>query len=65
VEGIAQATVVAPDTATADVLATVCCVLEAEESLALAERFGVACLIVEAAGKVHRNPGFEALEANP
>jgi len=62
VSGVAQATVVAGDAATADVLATAFCVLEPQESLALAERYGVGCLIVDAARSVHRNPQFETLE---
>lgn len=53
-----QATVVAPDAATADVLATAFCVLEPMLSLALAEVFGVGCLLVEANGRTHTNPRF-------
>lgn len=55
---MAQATVVAPDAATADVLATAFCVLEPMLSLALAEVFGVGCLLVEADGRTHTNPRF-------
>ncbi|MCS7067974.1 MAG: FAD:protein FMN transferase [Meiothermus sp.] len=56
---IAQATVVAPSAAVADVLSTTFCVLEPMLSLALAEVFGVGCLLVEASGQTHSNPRFE------
>ncbi|GIW36356.1 MAG: FAD:protein FMN transferase [Meiothermus sp.] len=56
---VVQATVVAPSAATADVLATAFCVLEPMLSLALAEVFGVGCLLVEASGQTHSNPRFE------
>lgn len=59
VQGIAQATVVAASAASADVLSTTFCVLESQHSLALAEVFGVGCLIVEINGKTHSNPRFE------
>lgn len=62
VQGVAQATVVAGDAATADVLATVFCVLEPQESLRLAEQLGVAGLIVSRSGALHSNPQFQALE---
>lgn len=58
-----QATVVAPDAATADVLATVFCVLEPRQSLALAEELGVGALLVEADGHVHTNPQFAQHES--
>ncbi len=56
---VVQASVVAPVAATADVLATAFCVLEPMLSLALAEVFGVGCLLVEADGRTHTNPRFE------
>ncbi|GIW33869.1 FAD:protein FMN transferase [Meiothermus sp.] len=56
---VLQATVVAPSAAAADVLATAFCVLEPMLSLALAEVFGVGCLLVEANGQTHSNPRFE------
>ncbi|RIH87670.1 FAD:protein FMN transferase [Calidithermus roseus] len=55
---IAQATALALDAATADVLATAFCVLEPEESLALAEEYRVGCLVVDSQGKVFSNPLF-------
>ncbi|WP_018466303.1 FAD:protein FMN transferase [Calidithermus timidus] len=56
---IAQATALAPDAATADVLATAFCVLEPEESLALAEELRVGCLLVDSQGKIFSNPCFD------
>ncbi|WP_233493276.1 MULTISPECIES: FAD:protein FMN transferase [unclassified Meiothermus] len=56
---IAQATALAPDAATADVLATAFCVLEPEESLALAEGCKVGCLVVDRQGRVFSNPLFD------
>ncbi|HEU4740028.1 MAG TPA: FAD:protein FMN transferase [Meiothermus sp.] len=56
---IAQATALALDAATADVLATAFCVLEPEESLALAEEYRVGCLVVDGQGKVFSNPLFD------
>ncbi len=56
---IVQATVLAPTAATADVLATAFCVLEPMLSLALAEVFGVGCLLVEASGRIHSNCRFD------
>lgn len=60
VSRVAQATVLAPDAATADVLATTFCVLEPEESLTLAEACGVGCLVVDAQGNTYTTPSFEA-----
>lgn len=56
---VVQATVLAPTAATADVLATAFCVLEPTLSLALAETFGVGCLLVEQDGQTHSNPKFD------
>ncbi len=56
---IAQATALAQDAATADVLATAFCVLEPEESLALAEECQVGCLVVDSQGQIYTNPAFD------
>jgi thiamine biosynthesis lipoprotein ApbE len=62
-EGIAGATVVAPDSATANALATTLCVLKPEEGLALVKkRRGVECLILAANGEQFRSEQFAALE---
>lgn len=64
----ASATVVAPDAATADVLATVASVLEPTdavafvESLAAGEGMGVACLVIDEQGGQHRSTGWAELE---
>lgn len=63
VDRMMQATVVAPDAATADVLATVFCVLEPGQSLALAEELGVGSLLVGADGQVHTNLRFAQHES--
>ncbi|MEZ6014772.1 MAG: DUF2271 domain-containing protein [Planctomycetota bacterium] len=62
---IAQATVIAPDAATADALATVLCVLKPEEGLALAAAVsGVECLILEVEGqRRHASAGWMDLQA--
>ena len=66
VEHTASATVVAPDAATADALATVTSVLTPPESMALlaelrAEGLEVAALIVDADGVGHPSAGWDAL----
>lgn len=61
VQRITQATVVAPDAATADVLSTALCVLEPAEGLALADTCGVGCLLVENNEKVWKNTRLEEI----
>ncbi len=59
---IASATVVAPDTVTANVLATTLCVLSPEAGLALVATVpGADCLIVTADGAQFRSPGLTLL----
>lgn len=55
------ATVVAPDAATADVLATVCSVATPADSLDWADSTTTAVLIVDRAGACHTNPAWDAL----
>ncbi|MEZ5978578.1 MAG: DUF2271 domain-containing protein [Planctomycetota bacterium] len=63
-ERVAQATVVAPDAATADALATAFCVMEPRESLRLCERRpGVETLVLCTSGARYETPGFAALVA--
>lgn len=58
-EGCMSATVVAPEAATADALATSMCVLGPERGLALAERLArVEVLLVDMAGEVHVSSGL-------
>lgn len=52
---IASASVIAPDVATADAMATILTVLEVEEGLGMSEIFEVGACIVDATGTVHRN----------
>jgi len=57
--GCMSATVVAPEAAFADALATALCVLEPEEGLALVERMRrVECLLVDIEGEVHVSTGL-------
>ncbi len=64
-EGVASSTVLAPDSVTANALATALCVLTPEEGLRLANQMpGVECLLVTSDGRQWRSPGFVALE-NP
>jgi hypothetical protein len=59
----ASATVIAPDSGTANALATTLCVLRPEEGLALVkETPGAECLIVMRDGKQWKSSGFAALE---
>ena len=61
-DGVLGASVVAADVATADVLATVLCVLGPQEGLALLGKLGGAeAVIVTADGKSHASPGWAAL----
>lgn len=57
VDHVASASVLAPDAATADVVATVCTVLAPAEALAFVEDLDepVACLLVEPDGTCHRS----------
>src|SRR5690606_1989642 len=53
-DGVASASVIAPDAATADALATLFSILSPAESLAMADELdGVACLVVGSDGKRH------------
>ncbi|CAN5464656.1 hypothetical protein BH11PLA2_BH11PLA2_29260 [soil metagenome] len=57
---VMSATVMAPDSVTANLLATTLCVLDASEGLRLiATQPGVECLIVTAAGQILNSPGFK------
>lgn len=61
-DGVLGASVVAKDTATADALATLLCVLGPKDGLALlAEIPGAEGVLVTADGKEHRSPGFADL----
>jgi thiamine biosynthesis lipoprotein ApbE len=63
VEGSLGATAVARDTATADALATILCVLTPAEGLALVKTVpGAQCLILGADGKLYPSDGWKALE---
>jgi thiamine biosynthesis lipoprotein len=58
-DAVASATVIAPDSVTANALATVLCVLGAEAGLRLvAEIPGAAALLIDATGREHRSPNF-------
>jgi FAD:protein FMN transferase len=58
-------TVIAPDTTTADALATAFCVLEVEDSLQLAEGLpDIACLIVSEDRQVHTNQRWHLFSAS-
>lgn len=62
-EGIASATVVAADNATANALATSLCVLKPEEGLALVNETPAAeCFIIASNGAEFRSPLFAAIE---
>ncbi|MBL8738991.1 MAG: DUF2271 domain-containing protein [Planctomycetes bacterium] len=61
-DGVLGASVVAKDTATADALATLLCVLGPKDGLALLAEFPSAeGVLVTADGKQHQSPGFAAL----
>jgi thiamine biosynthesis lipoprotein len=62
VSHIESASVIAPDAATADVLATSFTVLAVAEGIALADQFGVACLLLDADGRAHRNNAWRYTE---
>lgn len=62
-DGVQSATVIAPNSETANALATACCILSTAESLALIASIpGTACLIVTAAGDIVRDPRFGSFE---
>jgi FAD:protein FMN transferase len=65
---VAQVTIIAPNAATADVIATICCVLKPEESLTFTESSNVGCLLVTVAGQIFTNASFQfqqkSLEVN-
>ncbi len=62
-EAVAAATVIAPSSTTANVLATSLCILNPREGLRLiAETPGAECLVVTASGTVLRSPGFAERE---
>ena len=62
-DATAQATVLAPDSTTANALATALCVLDPREGRELIESMGdVECLIVPVAGDLVRSSGFAACE---
>jgi len=64
--GVLGATVVAPDTASADVLATILCILPPRESLTLVESLpGVAALVLDSEERVWRSRRWRALSAGP
>lgn len=65
VTGIAQVTIIAENAASADVLATICCVLEAQESLTFTQSSKVGCLLVTVAGQVLTNSLFERQMKQP
>ena len=64
-DGVLAATVVAPDAATADVLATVCGVEPPERAREVADAAGVAWLALDRDGTVHTNAGWRALPSRP
>ncbi|OYV05008.1 MAG: thiamine biosynthesis protein ApbE [Verrucomicrobiales bacterium VVV1] len=62
-EGVASATVIAANNASANAMATTLCVLKPEEGLELVRSTpGAECLIIAADGRQLRSPGFSALE---
>jgi thiamine biosynthesis lipoprotein ApbE len=60
---IASATVIAPDSVTANILATTLCVLTPDEGLRIVSKVpGAECLLVTAAGEVVTSPAFPLVE---
>lgn len=59
-DDVLGASVIAPDTATADALATALCVLGTERGLPLLARHRAEGVLVTADGTVHQSPGFGA-----
>lgn len=65
-EGVAGATVIAPDNVTANALATTLCVLPPDEGLRLVATVpGAGCLIVAADGRRFTSPGLKLLDIHP
>ena len=65
-ERVGSATVVASSAADADALATICCVLAPEESLAFVDGVaGAACLILDRDGAVHASRGWHGERFGP
>ncbi|MEZ6017716.1 MAG: FAD:protein FMN transferase [Planctomycetota bacterium] len=65
-QGCMSATVLAPDAAFADALATALCVLSPEEGLAVIAKLPrVEALVVGLDGSVHRSPGLKTLAEQP
>jgi FAD:protein FMN transferase len=65
-EGIASSTVIAPDSVTANALATALCVLTPEEGLRLIEKLpGVECLVIATDGRQWRSRGFTTVQDPP
>ena len=62
VDAIRSISVVASDAATADVLATILGVEDATAAIAEAEDLGLAVLVVDADGEVHRSRAWRAIE---
>lgn len=61
-DGVASATVIAPDSVTANVLATTLCVLTPADGLRLAQSVGAAALVIDADGQEFRSPTFPRYE---
>jgi thiamine biosynthesis lipoprotein ApbE len=59
------ATVVAPDSATANALATICCIVKPADAFEIVRSVpGAECLIVTGDGRVARSDGFKRLESS-
>jgi thiamine biosynthesis lipoprotein ApbE len=62
-EGVASATVISANNASANAMATMLCVMKPEEGLELVKANpGYECLIISSDGRQLRSPGFSALE---
>jgi FAD:protein FMN transferase len=61
-DSVAQATVIAADSTTANVLATTLCVLDTVAGLKLAASMNAAALIIDANGREHRSANFASYE---
>lgn len=59
-DAVASISVIADDAATADVLATAIGVLPPDEVLAEADRWGVACLVIDRSGEARHNDAWAA-----
>jgi FAD:protein FMN transferase len=65
-DDVVCASVVAPDSASADVLATIFSILEPQESLRLADLLpDMACLLIDKRGQLFRNARWTELETSP